>query len=687
MIFQPCQEMKVLFMHDRKKLSLGFLFLASPLLTLSALQAQTQIEPPRITKMSSDHGPAQPSKEFTVTVHLKMHNEDAFDKALQALYTPGSPTWHQWMTAQDLAKYAPTPEEVKTVKNELASHGLSVLSISPDNLSIRARGTVASMEDAFQTQIHEFEREGKVFHANATSAKLTGIAGNFIKSVSGLSSFPLRPMIQHPVDPITGKKLPTIPLADVPVGGGGLGAHFSNNCFPGPASLDLTMLSGASLPVGQYYGNIYKSEALGRNHICAWTPAQVQAHYGLTSAYNKGIDGTGQTIVIVDGPSDPTVKDDLTQFAQLTGLPAITSSNFQIIYPDGQPSQWELSSVANWDEEADLDIEWAHAIAPKAKIVLLITPTQDWSELEYAIQYAQEHKLGKVISNSYGYPEMAWGAHTLEGFDQVLKLADAQGIAVNFASGDYGDMGTGSPSGGGTEFPASSQYVTAIGGTSIGIPDGSSNGAEIAWGHNAVVIANGYGVLDPPILHGFASGSGGGTSGSIAKPSWQKSLSGSYRQVPDISALADPYTGAITVIGGQAGAIGGTSLACPIFSAIWALADQKAGRPLGQAAPLIAKLPSGAVKDIVSFSSPTNPAGIVFDSTGATYYSSDVLLAPLYTTTAYYSALWFDQNIPGYVILSFGTDSSLTVTPGWDNITGWGVPNGWTFITAAAAKK
>ena len=52
-----------------------------------------------------------------------------------------------------------------------------------------------------------------------------------------------------------------------------------------------------------------------------------------------------------------------------------------------------------------------------------------------------------------------------------------------------------------------------------------------------------------------------------------------------------------------------------------------------------------------------------------------------------YSALWFDQNIPGYVILSFGTDSSLTVTPGWDNITGWGVPNGWTFITAAAAKK
>lgn len=676
----------MLFMQKRKnKLSLGFILMASTLLVLPVVQAQTQIESPKITEMSSDRGPALPSQEFTITVHLQMRNEEAFNKALDALYTQGSPTYHHWMTQGDLAKYAPASGDVETFETELKSHGLSIISVSPDHLSIRARGTVASMESMFQTQIHEFEREGKVFRANITPARLTGTAAHLVKSVSGLSSFPLKPMVQHQVDPVTGKKVPAIPLAEVPVGG--LGAHFTNQCFPGPASLNLPMLSGASLPVGQYYGNIYKSEALGRNHICGWTPTQVQAHYGLAAAYSKGIDGRGQTIVIVDGPSDPTVKQDLVQFSQLTGLPAITSSNFQIIYPDGQPSQWELSSVANWDEEADLDIEWAHAIAPKAKIILLITPTQDWSELEYAIQYAQEHNLGKVISNSYGYPEMGWGAHTLAGFDQVLKKAAALGIAVNFASGDYGDLGTGSPSGGGTEFPASSAYVTAVGGTSIGIPNGTSSGAEIGWGHNAAIIANGYGVLDPPLMHGFASGSGGGTSGFIAKPSWQKSLSGNNRQVPDISALADPYTGGITVIGGQVGAIGGTSLACPIFSAMWALADEEAGKPLGQAAPLIAKLPSSAVKDVVPFSSPTNPAGVVFDENGATFYSSDALLAPLYATTSYYSALWFDQNIPGYAVLSFGTDSSLTVTAGWDNVTGWGVPNGWTFIAAAAAKK
>jgi len=78
-------------------------------------------------------------------------------------------------------------------------------------------------------------------------------------------------------------------------------------------------------------------------------------------------------------------------------------------------------------------------------------------------------------------------------------------------------------------------------------------------------------------------------------------------------------------------------------------------------------------------------AGIVFDSAGSTFYSSDSLLAPLYTTTQYFSAFW---NLSGeYVDLSFGTDTSLTVTPGWDNVTGWGVPNGLSFINAAAKAK
>ena len=668
------------------QLFLGLTFIVGTLLTVPTLRAQTEIESPKIIQSSSDLGSARPSEVSTITVHLKMHNEEAFDKALEALYAPGSSSYHQWMTPDDLAKYAPTADEIEAVKAELTAHGLSIVSVGSDKLSIRARGSIASMESAFQTQIHEFKRDGAIFHANITPAKLTGSAGNLVKSVSGLSNFPLKSMAKHAINPATGKSIPTIPLADATAGA--LSNHYTDKCFPGPESLTLPMLNGAPLPVGQFNGNVYQSDpAFGRGHVCGWTPAQVRAHYSLTAAYKNGIDGSGQTIVIVDGPSDPTVQEDLVQFSRMVGLPAITPSNFQIVYPDGVPSQWYLQNVADWDEEADLDIEWAHAIAPGANIVLLITPTQDWSELEYAIQYAQENKLGNVISNSYGYPEVGWGEVTLKGFNQVLKKAAAQGIAVNFSSGDYGDEGTGSPDGGGAMFPSTSQYVTAIGGTSIGLPNGTSHGAEVGWGNNAAEISNGYGVLDPPFFDGYQSGSGGGVSEYISKPSWQKFLPGKYRQVPDISAIADPYTGGIVVLSGQVGVIGGTSLACPIFSAIWTLADQEAGAPLGQAAPLIATLPSTAVTDIVPFGSSNNVIGDIQDSNGTTFYTSDTLLAPLDTTTTYFSALWFYEEIPGYVVLSFGTDSSLTVTQGWDNVTGWGVPNGWAFITAAAAEK
>ena len=661
--------------------------LACTLLAGPVLNAQSQIERPKVADVSSDHGPVQPLQEITLTVHLKMHNEAAFDKAVEDLYTPGSSTYHQWLSNEEIARYAPSAAEVETVRKELQSHGLSVLSVSSDNLSIRARGPASSVESAFQTQIHEFERQGKTFHANVTPATLAGPAGTLVHGVTGLTSFKMQPFVKFQINPRTGKpnvrpgSSPTTQLT-IKKATGGFAGIATNDCFSSPAAVSLTT-AGATLPVGQYFGNIYDNSPL----TCSWTPSQVQGHYGLTAAYKAGLDGTGQTIVIVDGPTDGTqLTADLTQFATLAGLPAITSSNFKVLYPDGKPTALSLE-VDNWQDEASLDVEWVHSIAPKAKIVIEIMPTEDWTEFEFAIDYARTNKLGNVISNSYGYPEALFGAYTVQGFEQVLKKAAAAGLAVNFSSGDGGDEGTGSPSGGGQAYPATSAYVTAIGGTSIGIPNGTTNGAEVGWGNNGNILSFAVdGVLDPPLALGSLGGSGGGESTFIAKPSWQKSFTGTGRQEPDISALADPYTGVVFVEFGQPLAgIGGTSLASPIFSAIWSIADQKAGKSLGQAAPLLAKLPAGAINDVVPLSSPTNVAGIVFDTSGATFYSSDTLLAPLYTTTQYFSSLW---NLTGeYVDLSFGTDTSLTVTKGWDNVTGWGVPNGLTFINDAAKAK
>ena len=652
--------------------------LACTVLTGPALHAQTrQIERPAITTASTDLGRIQPVEPITLTVHLKMHDQQAFDAAVKALYTPGSSTYHRWMTRSQIAGYAPAADEVQSVINTLKSNGLAVLSASPDNLSIRVRGPAQAVETAFQTQIHQFKHQGKTFHANVTPAALAGTAGSLVRGVTGLTNFPMRSNISYQVNPRTGQRI-IARQAD----GGPFSGIATNNCFSDPTAVTLTT-SGSDLPIAAFVGNTYVTPNLPGSLTCSWTPAQIQSHYGLTAAYAQGLDGTGQTIVIVDGPADGALlTSDLTQFATLAGLPAITSSNFTVLYPDGQPTQLALAAD-NWQDEASLDVEWAHSIAPGAKIVIEIMPSEDWDEFELAIDYARENGLGNVISNSYGQPELLFGAYTVQGFEQVLENAAAAGIAVNFSSGDAGDEDTGSPSSGADQYPASSIYVTSVGGTSIGVPNGTPNGADVGWGNNFAAMSLFDTVLDPPYEAGFTGGSGGGSSIFFSKPSWQSTLSGTARQSPDIAALADPYTGAVFVLGGipQAG-IGGTSLACPIFSALWAIADQAAGAPLGQAAPILYQLPSTAINDVIPVNSDTNVSGIIVDSNGETDYSSDALLAPLYTTQ-YYSALWnAGPTIDEWADLSFGTDSSLTVTPGWDNVTGLGVPNGLAFINA-----
>lgn len=651
--------------------------LACTVLTSPALRAQAQqIERPAITRASTDLGRIQPAAPITLTVHLKMHDQNAFDSAVKDLYTPGSTTYHHWMTHSQIAGYAPTADEAQSVISALKSNGLTVLSAAPDNLSVRVRGPAEAVESAFQTQIHEFKHQGKTYHANMTPAALSGPAGSLVRGVTGLTNFPLRPNLKYQVNPKTGQRI-IAPQAT----GSGFSAIATNNCFGDPAAVTLTT-SGADLPLGVYVGNTYETSGV----ICSWTPAQLQAHYGLTPAYSQGLDGTGQTIVIVDGPTDGAqLQSDLAQFANLAGLPAITSSNFTVLYPDGKPTPLALE-FDNWQDEASLDVEWAHSIAPGAHIVIEIMPSEDWDEFELAIDYARVNGLGKVISNSYGLPEALFGAYTVQGFEQVLENAAAAGIAVNFSSGDGGDEGTGSPSSGAVLYPASSPFATSIGGTSIGIPNGTTNGAETGWGNNAAYLSFGLtAVLDPPFGLGFLGGAGGGTSTFFNKPAWQSALPGTARQSPDISALADPYTGAVFVLDGIPSAgIGGTSLACPIFSALWAIADQAAGASLGQAAPLLYRLPSTAINDVIPVNNRTNVSGIIVDSNGETDYSPGALLAPLYTTTQYTSALW-NLGSGIYVDLSFGTDSSLTVTPGWDNVTGLGVPNGLAFINAVVS--
>ena len=187
----------------------------------------------------------------------------------------------------------------------------------------------------------------------------------------------------------------------------------------------------------------------------------------------------------------------------------------------------------------------------------------------------------------------------------------------------------------------------------------------------------------------FFGGAGGGESIFFPKPSWQKKLPGTGRQVPDISALADPYTGVPIVVtqdGTQGLEVGwgGTRLASPIFTAFWAIAEQKAGHSLGLAAPAIAALKAGEVEDVLPLSSPTNATGTIVDSMGSTHYPAFGLFDRLVGTATGFTSAVFDAGSGLDIAIGFGMDSSLTVTKGWDNVTGYGTPNGLTFLDAVA---
>jgi subtilase family serine protease len=164
--------------------------------------------------------------------------------------------------------------------------------------------------------------------------------------------------------------------------------------------------------------------------------------------------------------------------------------------------------------------------------------------------------------------------------------------------------------------------------------------------------------------------------------------------VPDIAMNADPETGVEIIVtlsqtaGGEqfVEVFGGTSLSCPMFSGLWAIANQAAGVPLGQAAPYLYSLTGDAITDVTDVSSPFNVAGIIFDPPNPPVFeSADSLAAPLDGTTNYISALFQSASSTRWDVFTFGTDSSLTTGPGWDNVTGVGTPDAVPFIQQVVA--
>src|SRR4051794_255503 len=268
----------------------------------------------------------------------------------------------------------------------------------------------------------------------------------------------------------------------------------------------------------------------------ALTPADLQSAYGLAS--DSATRGGNSTIAIVDAYHYPTAEGDLATYRAQYGLKPCTKANgcFRQVDQDGGANYPAVD--AGWAQEAALDLDMASAICPNCKIILVEASSAYLTDLGAAVNEAAA--LGaNVISNSYGGSE-----YSSETADENAYYSHP-GIAVTVSSGD---------SGYGVEFPAASQYVTSVGGTSLTKTTTGRGWSETAW-----------------------SGAGSGCSRYVSKPSWQKDTGCANRTVADVSAIADPATGVAvydsTPYQGASGWLkfGGTSVAAPLIGGVYAL--------------------------------------------------------------------------------------------------------------------
>jgi subtilase family serine protease len=426
--------------------------------------------------------------------------------------------------------------------------------------------------------------------------------------------------------------------------------------------------------------------------IACYQPFQLQRAYDLAPLFSRGIDGKGETIVIVDAFGSPSIASDLQTFDSQTGLP--NPPSFQVITPEGpitttpanctsaySPTGPDLcSDYYGWTDETSLDVEWSHAMAPEANILLVETPMTEtegiygFPQIVAAENYVIDHHLGDVITQSFGANES-----TFTNPGQIYSLRSAyinaarHGVTVLAASGDQGSTdyvcdpssGCANPNNAtccqstrAIDWPSSDPLVTGVGGTQLQLnARGDRTAPDSVWND----LSSTVGVTGPVYTWGS---SGGGLSTVFSRPQFQNGVAGivgDSRGTPDIAMSAavngavDFYDTTDPSVAGW-GIVGGTSEASPLFSGIVALADQYAGRSLGYLNPALyamvkSRVPDGIVPISHGSNSFTFCVAADVESNDSCASGSDLVTVPGFNADGYYNDAtgWGTVNAASFV--------------------------------------
>lgn len=312
----------------------------------------------------------------------------------------------------------------------------------------------------------------------------------------------------------------------------------------------------------------------------SFNPPQVAALYN----YPAGVDGTGQTIGIIELGGGYSTSDLQTYFSGL----GIKEPNVTAVSVDGGTN----SPGSDADAEVMLDIEVAGSIAPGADIAVYFAPNTDQGFID-AVTNAVHDTTRKpsVVSISWGGPEDSWTAQSQTALNAALEDAATLGVTVTVACGDSGSSDGESDGKLHVDFPASSPYSLACGGTTLKA-SGNKIASEVVWNETA----SGEGAT------------GGGVSTVFAIPSYQSSAgvpvnpetNFAGRGTPDVAGNADPATGYNVRVDGQNTVVGGTSAVAPLWAGLIALINQKLGSPVGYLNPKLYPLGESPFHDITS---------------------------------------------------------------------------------------
>jgi hypothetical protein len=514
---------------------------------------------------------APDAQPVSFDVILQPRNQAALNAFSSAVSTPGSPQYQQFLTPGEYStQFGPTPSTVAAVTSRLRSLGLTVGTAQGSVLPVS--GSLTKVGSALHTSFRQYRlASGRTARANLTAPQVpTDVAGS-VQAIVGLDTLT---QLTHSVPTIT--RAPDIAKLAA-----------AQDSSVAPAALNANLSGPTACPQAQ----------AGQP---GYTASQIANYYGINSLYAGGTLGSGVTVAIAE--LEPYTPSDIAAYQACYSTTAMVNR----IAVDS------ATTTGSQSGEAALDIEDVIGLAPGATINVYQSPNSTSGVLALYQQIANDD-TAQVVTTSWGECEAR--ANSIAGFvsteNTIFQQMAAQGQTMLAASGDAGSADCDNPLGTSTALavddPASQPFVTGVGGTDLQTP----SGPESTWNQGTI--------------NGSLSAGGGGVSATWQMPAWQTavgvisgssgtpcgSTTGNCREVPDVSASAEPNTGYLVYVAGAWHTFGGTSAAAPTWASLIALEDASTActaHKLGFLNPALYQLRAAGSSDFHDVTSGTNDA-------------------------------------------------------------------------------